>query len=595
MKFSRLILLLLLLGGFQAKAIKNLQYTLSMPEPHTHYYEVAITVEDLEGPTVEVKMPVWAPGSYLVREFSRHVEDVKAFDGSSKALKLEKTSKNTWKVNLGNDKALRFTYRVYAFELSVRTSFLDASHGYLNGTSVFMYLEGHQDQSSTVVVRPPDNWKQITTGLPKAKGEKWRFTAKDYDQLGDCPMEIGNHEVISFTAAGVPHDVAMYGASNFDKDQLVKDLTKVVEVCTDVFGENPNDYYAFIIHNVGSRGGGLEHTNSTTLKVDRWTYTPGGSYEGFISLAIHEYFHLWNVKRLRPKALGPFDYENENYTRLLWVMEGFTSYYDEYLMIKGGWISPTDYLGKLAGGISNVENQPGNRVQPVADASFDAWIKAYRPHENSYNTTISYYSKGSMLAVVLDLEIRKNNNGDKDLTDLMKYLYKTYYLEADRGFTDEELIAAVERFTKHPMRDFFDRYVYGTETLDYAKYLGYAGLDITNTSEGNQTPSLGVSTGSGLTIKRVNRGSAAYEAGLNVNDEIISINGYRVKSSSQLSKQVQRYKAGDEIDVVYARDGIMESMKIKLTASNRVRYRIKKQEEQDAREKKIYSTWLGEE
>ncbi|MCG8577591.1 MAG: hypothetical protein MI810_22110, partial [Flavobacteriales bacterium] len=378
--------------SMQSYAIQ-INYELGMSNPHNHYFEVEMDISEIKAKTIDLKMPVWAPGSYLVREFAKGVNLVKAKSADGKDLEVYKVNKNTWRVNLDGAKAIKVNYEVYSFELSVRTSFLDDSHGYLNGTSVFMYVDGHKDVSGKLKINPHASFKKIATAL-KNEGNN-TFTYTDYDELVDSPIEIGNHEEFSFKAAGVNHTVAMYGEGNYDVETLKKDMAKVVEAETKVMGSNPNKEYLFIVHNITVPSGGLEHKASTTLQVNRWTYE-GDAYLGFLSLVAHEYFHLWNVKRMRPKELGPFDYDNENYTDLLWVMEGFTSYYDELILRRAGFYDQDTYLSKLFGTINYVENTVGNKVQPVAHSSFDAWIKAYRRNENSSNIGISYYSKGQI-------------------------------------------------------------------------------------------------------------------------------------------------------------------------------------------------------
>ncbi|MDX5348417.1 MAG: peptidase M61, partial [Hymenobacteraceae bacterium] len=303
-----------------------------MPEPHTHYFNVEMEMQDIKKKFIDVKMPVWAPGSYLVREFAKNVEDFSATTDNGKKLSWEKINKNTWRIYTQRAEPVKVQYKVYAYELTVRTSFIDASHAYLNGTSVFMYPEGYKNLSSTLTIKPYEKWNTISTALPQAGNDKWTFKADSYDELADSPIEIGTHKVYSFTANGVVHEVAMYGEGNYQPEKLMADMKKVVEEAISVFGELPVKRYVFIVHNTHSGGGGLEHLNSTTLQTNRWAYSPGRSYQGFLGLVAHEYFHLWNVKRLRPEPLGPFNYDAENYTQLLWVSEGFTSFYDDLLV-----------------------------------------------------------------------------------------------------------------------------------------------------------------------------------------------------------------------------------------------------------------------
>ncbi|MFI5205178.1 MAG: M61 family metallopeptidase, partial [Flavobacteriales bacterium] len=396
---------------------QTVEYMLTMPKPHTHYFEVEMKVTGWNKPVAEIKMPVWAPGSYLVREFAKNVDYFSATQNGT-ALKFLKTDKNTWTVTTQGAKEFTVKYNVYSNELSVRTSFIDDSHGFVSGTSVFMYVNGIRENAGTLKIVPHESFKNISTSLEKKEGT---YTFPDYDILVDCPIEIGNHEIFYFEAAGVKHEVAMYGEGNYDVEELKSGMARIVEEATKVWGENPNKNYTFIVHNITNSSGGLEHLSSTTLQVNRHSYS-GSGLTRFYSLVAHEYFHLWNVKRLRPKALGPFDYDRENYTSMLWFCEGFTSYYDELLLKRAGYYDESSYLRTLTSNFGSIENQPGALVQSAAESSHDAWIKGYRPNENSVNTTISYYPKGSAIAALLDIEIIAATKGTKKLDDLLKYM-----------------------------------------------------------------------------------------------------------------------------------------------------------------------------
>jgi len=555
-----------------------------MPEPHTHYFQVKMSVTGFDKEHFDIQMPTWSPGSYLIREFSKNVEDLNA-SFNKKIVETEQINKNTWRIHSQKAKSVDIYYKVYAFELSVRTSFVDASHAYFNGTSMFMFIDELRNTPHNVTIIPFKDWKKISTALPKIEGKGNQYQAPDYDILVDCPVEIGNQETFDFTSAGVLHHVAMYGKGNYDVEKLKVDMAKITQACTDVFGENPNKEYTFIIHNLTVGSGGLEHLSSTTLEVNRWTYGED-NYKGFLSLVAHEYFHLWNVKRIRPIELGPFDYNNENYTSLLWVMEGFTSYYDELLLYRAGVYDKEEIIRKFTGSINNIENQPGNKVQPVADASFNAWIKAYRPNENSYNTTISYYSKGSVIANMLDLIIINATKGKKNLDDVMQYLYSEYYKKQQRGFTNVEMQSALEKVSGIKMSDFFEKYINGTQTFDYATILGYAGMKVETIP--NKNPSLGIGI-SGNKITRVNRGSSAYDGGLNVDDEIISINDYRV--TGDVNDFIDDKKVGDELTILISRDNLIQTIKLPLKEKGTTSYFIfSDSEKQNA----VFNKWLSQ-
>jgi predicted metalloprotease with PDZ domain len=530
MKHFFLLLMCIPLSSFGM----SISYELRMPKPQNHYFEVQMNIADNDDKQIEVKMPVWTPGSYLVREFSKNVNIVKAFTKDGKALKVSKKSKNAWLIDAGNEKNIQVKYEVYSFEVSVRTPFLDLSHGFVSGSGVFMYVEKAKNLAGSVTVFPHESFKRISTSLPldqTAKGAGQRFTFENYDQLVDCPMEIGNQEIFEFSAAGVLHTVAMYGDANYNVEQLKKDMPKIVEAETAVIGKNPNKTYTFIVHNVVDGQGGLEHMNSTVLSVNRWTYA-GKQYVDFLNLVAHEYFHLWNVKRIRPIELGPFNYDEENYTTLLWVMEGFTSYYDELILRRTGFYTEEEFLAKLQSSINYVEGSPGSRVQPVAHASFDAWVKAYRPNENSSNTSMTYYSRGSVLASVIDAMIVADSDGKKCLDHFMQQLYTTYYEGLKRGFSEAEFKAELSKFVGENMDDFFAKYVDGTEIIPYKDFYGPVGLNVQDVTTNN--PSFGASVreeGGKVIVKSVRFGSSAEEAGISVGDEIVGCNAYRVDQS----------------------------------------------------------------
>ena len=575
-----------------AAVVPTLRYTLAMPAPQTHYFEVKMELGGFPADYTDVKMPVWAPGSYLVREFSKNVEGLQARTVGGQALAVEKISKNTWRVRHPKQASFSVSYRVYAFELTVRTSFIDADHGYLNGSSVFMYPADNKMLGSTVAVQPAAGWAQVSTALRPAAG-KFTYKAASYDELADSPIEIGNQKLLNFTANGTPHQVAMCGTYSVDEPKLLADLKRVCEEAHRVVGKNPLDHYLFIVHNLERGGGGLEHLYSTTLEVGRTTYGTEAGYKSFLGLAAHEYFHLWNVKRIRPVALGPFNYDQENYTHLLWVSEGMTEYYSKVISQRAGFISRDEYLGKLANEITAVENTPGNRVQSAAESSFDAWIRYYRPNENSSNSQISYYDKGDLIGTVLDLSIAEATKGEKHLDDVFRLLYDKYYLGLKRGFTDQEFQDAVAQVAGRRYDDFFRDSVYGTKTLDYATILGYAGLGLTTaplTTEGTSGASFSNRTGK-LLVTGVVREGAAWSAGLNVNDEVLQIDG--ATPGEENVKTLLGGPVGKSVKLQVRRDGLSRDIILPMVPSIDLKYQIQPLPNSTAAQQKVLNKWLG--
>lgn len=574
MKFYSLLLLFVI--SFSSLG-QQIHHEISMPSPETHYFHVKTTLSDFKEKKLILKMPVWSPGSYLVREYSKNVNQVWAKDEKGRDLAIRKVAKNSWEITKGNAKKVVINYEYYAFELTVRTSFLDASHGYFNGVNLFTYPEGYSSLGGKLTIIPHASFKKISIPLAEEKEgiandvNAKTYLFEDFDELADTPCEIGNQETFSFDAAGVKHKVAIYGFGNYDVQQLKVDMAKIIEAETKVFGENPNKEYLFIIHNVVNGNGGLEHKNSTTLSVNRWTYGPD-DYLGFLSLVAHEYFHVWNVKRLRPAELVKYDYNTENYTDWLWVMEGFTAYYDELILRRAGFYSKEQYLNRFQGTVNWIEGSAGNAVQPVADASYDAWIKAYRPNENSSNTTISYYSKGGIMAGIFDAMIIKNSNGKKSLDDFISTLYQDHYKKKNDGISLNTFKKTLEHFTGENMDSFFEKYIYGTETMAYDKYFKPLGINVLKSDNNKYALGIGTSgSGGTFTITTVRAGSAAEKYGLSPNDEIIAFNGYRV-DKSDFNTFLGMLGDGEMFNLIIARDLQLMSIDLKMEKQDLPRY-----------------------
>lgn len=563
-------------------AQSKIAFEVSFSEPQAHYADVQMEISGLNSAQIDLKMPVWTPGSYLIREFAKNVESFRAYNASGAELPSEKINKNTWRINSKNTDKIKVSYRVYAFEISVRTSFVDESHAFLSPTGVFMYPDGQLNEPSVITIKPYKPWTKISTGLEKMASKSNTFIAPDFDVLYDSPIEVGNQDIFEFDAAGVRHEVAMYGEGNYDKDVLKRDMAKIVVEQTKTFGQNPNKRYVFIVHNFNSGGGGLEHLNSTVLGASRNSYNTGAGLLKFLGLVSHEYFHLWNVKRLRPIALGPFNYEQENYTTNLWIAEGFTAYYQDIYTQRAGLQSTEHYLMNLAGTISSVENQPGNRVDPVSQSSFDAWIKQYRPNENSANSTISYYSKGALLGLIMDLEIINSTGAKAGLDEVMKAMYDEYYTNKNRGYTDAEFRAMLEKVSGKSFEDIYSDNVNGVKAIDYHKYLAYAGLTLVDDAAAGREAYLGASTvlkDGKIMVTNISRQSPAWIAGLNVNDEILAIDGNRINNVadprlSEVDKFISGRKAGDKIKILMSRDGLIGEVGVILARNPNRKFRI---------------------
>jgi predicted metalloprotease with PDZ domain len=458
----------------------------------------------------------------------------------------------------------------------------------LNGSNIFMLVPGREKDKHIVKVNPLSTWAKISVALPSKSANT--YEAANYDLLADSPFEIGNHQIIEFDAAGVKHSVAMVGPGNYDAEKIKTDFTKIVQEAKSIFGTHPCSEYLFIVHNVAAGGGGLEHLNSTTVQVNRFAYSNENTYRSFLGLIAHEYFHLWNVKRLRPAALGPFNYSEENYTTMLWVAEGFTAFYDNWIVRRAGLMNTDKYLEIVANEYSAQSNLPGDKVQALAEASFDSWIKYYRRNENSNNTQVSYYDKGSIVASLMNLMIIKNSNGQNNLDDLMRFLYNEYYQKQGRGYTDEEFKKAAENLCGQSLDDFYAKYINGTEVIPYAVYLELAGLKLINLNAAKEEPYLGLGSSivnGKLLVTSVANGSPAYKAGLSVNDELIAMDNYRI---DDLTKFMALKKPNDKVSLVYARDGMLFNTDLQIEKNSAVKYKI--DVNPDSKDEVLRKKWL---
>ena len=586
-----LILFFMNINTSNAVTPAKILYNVTFPQVQAHYVDIEMNIEHLNQSTLVLKMPVWTPGSYLVREFAKSVEGF-TVSANGKEIPFVKTRKNWWSINTKGLNHVTIKYKVYCFEVSVRTAFVDISHAFLSTSGIFMYPEGMLNQPSTIHIVPFGGWDKVSTSLDMVNNDPFPVHAPHYDILFDSPIEVGNQDVFSFDAAGVHYQIAMYGGGNYDKEKLKTDVAKIVAQETAVYGENPNKHYVFIVHNYLRGGGGLEHLSSTVLGASRDAYGTPRGYQNFLSLVAHEHFHLWNVKRLRPIALGPFDYDNENYTTDLWIAEGFTAYYEDIILRHANLIDADNYLGVMANDINQVENTPGKKFQSIADASYDAWIKAYRPTENSNNSTISYYSKGSVAAMLLDLEIINDSNAQYSLDDVMKYMYHEYYKTLKRGYTDAEFKKGLEKFAGKNLDDFYKKYVYGVADVDYNKYLGYAGYQITDEAAGTNDPSLGIMTansGGKIFVTSVLRDGSAWVDGINVNDEITSVDGIPVTDANSI---LANKKVGDKLSITINRDGLSLVLPVTLLRNALVKYKIETVSTPSAQQLKTRNKWL---
>jgi predicted metalloprotease with PDZ domain len=553
----------------------SVHYTIQAIQPAAHLFEVTLVLAKPDPAGQVFSLPAWIPGSYMIREFAKNVVTLSAVAGG-KALSVTKSDKHTWQLPPGVKEPVTLTYTVYAWDLSVRTAHLDATHGFFNGTSVFLRAHGCEDQPQFVDIRPPQGvdaaWR-VATSLPPADGERGAaercsfglYRAANYDELIDHPVEMGTFTLAGFEACGVPHAVAITGRHDCDLTRLVEDLKPICENQIRMFGEPaPMARYVFLVMAVGDGYGGLEHRASTALLCSRADLPYPGmegqsdAYRQFLGLCSHEYFHTWNVKRIKPAAFVPYDLSREGYTRLLWAFEGFTSYYDDLVLIRSGRITIPDYLKLLAKTITQVHKGSGRRKQSVAESSFEAWTKYYRQDENSPNAIVSYYTKGSLVALLLDLRLRADSKGARSLDDLMRALWQRHG-QTGLGVPEDGLYALAAEIGGAAVGRWLQALVEGTDELPLEVWLRRFGVSL-GWEAASPAPGIGVRTtteADGVKIANVFDGGAAQAAGLSAGDVIIACDGLKV-TAGNFDKLLARRVAGGMLVIhAFRRDELM--------------------------------------
>lgn len=559
-----------------AAARAGVHYDVVAAHLQAHLFQVTLTIAQPQAQQT-VSLPVWIPGSYLVREFAKNLQNLRARQGK-REVSLQQTDKHTWVADCHGKAPLVLTYEVCAYDNSVRTAWLDASRGFFNGTSLCLRVHGQEQQPHTLDVSAPaaPTWS-LATGLAALKVDKKGFglyAAAHYDELVDCPVEMGDFWVGKFTACGVPHRFVVAGAApSFDGQRLLADTQKICETAIRFWhgqGKAPFSSYLFMLNAVNDGYGGLEHRNSTALICGRRDLPRQGEarqtegYTTLLGLISHEYFHTWNVKRLRPAEFAGYDYDRENYTQLLWFFEGFTSYYDDLLLRRAGLIDDAIYLKLITKTINQVLQTPGRQVQTVAQASFDAWVKYYRQDENTPNATVSYYTKGSLVALCLDLHLRQH--GKAALDDVMRGLWS----RCKAGpMSEADLLAVLEELTGRSYAAEIAQWVHSTDELPLATLLAVHGVSLKpDTAQLAQRLGIRVAENHSVQIKTVLRGSAAEQAGFAAGDEWL---GLRVKTQAwRISKLDDvAFYAGPQTKLVavVARDGRLLELPLTLPAA----------------------------
>jgi predicted metalloprotease with PDZ domain len=583
-----------------------ISYLLRFPRPDWHGIEVEASFPTEGRADLELMMAVWTPGSYLVREFARHIEEIAAHgqdDRDDQPLPLVKQAKNRWRVS-GCEGRRRVTvrYRLYARELSVRTNFVDAGFCLLNGAATFLTLANDGPRPHEVRLVLPPAWTVAVSALPPApSGEAAAFCAADFAHLVDSPIYAGGAPGYPFEIEGRPHLLVNEGETKapWDGPRSARDVERVVREQLAFWGDLPYERYVFI-NLIAEGAGGLEHSNSCVLMTSRWRARSHEGWLEWLGLVSHELFHAWNVKRLRPAELDDFDYEREVYTRSLWQVEGVTSYYDDLLVHRAGLSSRSDYLRQLSKQIETLETTPGRHVQALGDASFDTWIKYYRRDENFLNSAISYYTKGAVVSFLLDARIRAATGGEHSLDDVLRRAYRQF--SGPRGYRPEELEALAGSVAGVDLAPWFAAALDSTAELDYREALEWFGLCFGEAETGPSAPAsaenhawLGIAVETQscrMLVAEVRRGTPAHEAGVNVGDEILAIGDYRVPPDG-LRERLKQYRPGEAETLLVARRERLLRLAVSFGEAPRPRFRLQPTADATADQRRHLDGWLG--
>jgi len=594
--------------------MKPVRYRIAPDNPAAHLFKVEITLDAPDPQGQRFMLPVWIPGSYMVREFARNIVTMCATDvATGTPARIEKIDKHRWQAAPVKG-ALKVCYQVYAWDLSVRAAYLDHTGGFFNGASVFLMACGQEDAPCVVHIgrlrgQACHHWR-VATALPEARGTQrygfGAYHAANYDELIDHPVTMGEFALATYEAHGVPHDVALAGRMvSLDMERLCADLKRICEAQIALFEPRtkraPMQRYVFMTHVMTEGYGGLEHRASTALVCRRDALPAQGipavteGYRTYLGLCSHEYFHAWNIKRIKPAAFAHYDLAQENYTSLLWLFEGFTSYYDDLMLVRSGVISQDDYLAMLGKTIAGVLRGAGRLRQSVAQSSFDAWIKYYRQDENAANAIVSYYTKGALVALAFDLAIRAQTKGARSLDDLMRLLWRRYgrdfYAGQRTGIAEDEVQSLLAEATGVALGPLFGDAVHGTRDLPLAALFKPFGITLEAETEKGARVSLGArikNEGVDCVLAVVHENGAAQKAGLSAGDVLVALDGLRVTRAG-LDRLLARYQPGDKVMAHAFHCDELRAVSLTLDAPDVARYRL---EVSDTRAHKLRAQWL---
>ena len=607
-RYGLLAIAAVLVLATAAWAAEPMEYELRFDRPNTHLIAISIRATGLRGPAAEFAIPAWAPGAYHINDYAMSVQEFSATTPDGRPLAWRKTDKQTWRVELAGSTAVAVRYRLFGNTLSNISVQYNDRHAHIPGPAAWMYLVGGKERPVRLKIDVPASWR-VATGMPRA-GEN-TFTAPDYDWLADSPIEISDFREQTFTVAGTTYHVVVHDIlAGQPFSRLTADTKKIVEtivpayaaVAGDAERQAPFSEYWFLFHIWPRSGGGLEHLNSTQINFSSdWKNQDasgrfGTDYDLKLFVTSHEFYHAWNVKRLRPRPLGPFDYTREVYSPSLWISEGLTSYYGQLALVRAGLVTLEAYLNSIGQLITELENDPGRRERSIEQTSWDTWFRftGSAVENNQANTMFSYYDGGQVMGHLLDFAIRQATNNQKSLDDWMRLLYQRYALPKP-GFEPEEAVRAASEVAGKDLSDFFRCYLQGKEVPPYAEYFAYAGISVEKRVN-PETPWLGASWQKNedgrARILNIFPGSPAEQSGLDRGEVIVAVGGQTVNADEFL-RTLASSRPGETVRVTVIHDGAPREVEVKLGADSTVTYILKPMEEISDSQRTIYRSWLG--
>ena len=589
---SNILFLLMINIATSAQESPRIRYHIGWDQPNLRFYDVTVTIEKPDNPVTQLRIPNWRPGRYMIQNFAQNVVEFRAENESGKPLPFAKIDKDTWEIATGNTQQLVAKYRFYANELDAGNTYLDDTEAYINPATILMYLPGKELLPVALSVQIPQDWA-IATALDFDETQR-AYPAENYHELADNPLIISaTMDKLVFSHQNVRYDVAIVGNANYNAEKMLADLKKMVAEQVKIFGEAPFKRYVFLYHFVDYRmGHGVEHKNSTSIVVGPTDFSDESTYSRWLSYTAHEFFHAWNVERIRPEGIFYPDYSQPNYTELMWWFEGVTSYYEGITLTRMGYYPLFRYLGKMANSITSLENNAGNRITSAAQASFDDWAKAFGAPPG---TSISFYQKGEILGFLLDLEIRKRTDNQQSLDDVMRLLWKKYGSQ-QLGVPENGIQTAIEAVAGSSFADFFERYVSGTETPDYGKYLSVAGLEIVEIDGDSSQPDLGVRLSGDereTRIRSVRPDSPAANGGLAIDDILLAVNGQRIHSENY-QRIMNRFQPDETIRVAVFRRNQLREFDVQLSPNPAKRWVIRENPNATSAQKGVLNSWLNQ-